>query len=92
VTRLTVNDIFASYVSSYGDDHVHRQPGTPFRGTPGHHYFVGRRVSNQHLAQISFRSNNIHRKHVGLGSSCSAKSKEFSAVDNKATQYKPSKP
>ena len=56
MTRLTVNDIFESYVSSYGDDHVHRQAGTPFRGLPGHFYFVDRRVSNEHLAQISFRS------------------------------------
>ena len=56
MTRLTVNVIFESYVSRYGDDHVHRQAGTPFRGHPGHHYFVDRRVSNEHLAQISFRS------------------------------------
>ncbi len=56
MTRLTVNDIFESYVSRYGDDRVHRQADTPFRGHPGHHYFVGRRVRNEHLAQISFRS------------------------------------
>ncbi|MCP4433600.1 MAG: hypothetical protein GY806_21690, partial [Gammaproteobacteria bacterium] len=56
MTRLTVNDIFESYVSRYGDDRVHRQAETPFRGHPGHHYFVGRRVRNEHLAQISFRS------------------------------------
>lgn len=62
MTRLTLNEIYESYVSSYGDDHVHRQAGTPFRGLPGHHYFVCneqhvcRRVSNEHLAQISLRS------------------------------------
>ena len=56
MTRLTVNDIFESYLSSYGDDRVHRQADSPFRGHPGHFYFVGRRVSNEHLAQISFRS------------------------------------
>ena len=56
MTRLTVNDIFESYLSSYGEDRVHRQARTPFRGYPGHHYFVGRRVSNEHLARISFRS------------------------------------
>ena len=56
MTRLTVNDIFESYVILYGEDHVHQQVDTPFRGQPGHYYFVGRRVSNEHLAQISFRS------------------------------------
>jgi hypothetical protein len=56
MSRLTVDEIFESYVNRYGQDRVHRQARTPFRGQPGHHYFVGRRVSNEHLAQISDRS------------------------------------
>lgn len=39
-----------------------------------------------------YTSHSIDRKHVGLGSSCSAKSNDFTAVDSKATEYKPAKP
>jgi len=58
MTRLTVNEIFGSYVNRYGQDHVHEQSDIPFSGRPGHHYFVNRRVSNEHLAQITYRSRN----------------------------------
>lgn len=58
MSRLTVDEIFVSYVSRYGQDRVHRQTRTPFRGQPGHHYFVGGRVPNEHLAQITYRSRN----------------------------------
>ena len=56
--RLSVNDIFESYIARYGQDHVHQQPRTPFSGRAGHHYFVNRRVSNEHLARITSLSGN----------------------------------
>lgn len=56
MSRFTVEEIFESYQTQFQQERVHRQESLPFRGRPGHYYFVNRRPTYEDLAQISFRS------------------------------------
>ncbi|VAW63163.1 hypothetical protein MNBD_GAMMA11-783 [hydrothermal vent metagenome] len=70
MSRLTVDEIFESYVHRYSQGCVHRQSNTPFAGRPGHHYFVNGRVSNEHLAQITSRSSDAEAVLIKMNDAC----------------------
>ena len=55
---MDTDEIFASYVTTFGEDHVHKVGIPHFTGRPGHHYFVRRRPTNQDLARMSHHSRN----------------------------------
>jgi hypothetical protein len=62
----TNEELFASFQAQF-PRRVHRRTArTPFAGSPGHHYFVPRRLSSAVLAQTTLRSRHAEVSMVGI--------------------------
>jgi hypothetical protein len=62
----TNEELFASFQAQFPRRVHRRTTRTPFAGSPGHHYFVPRRLTSAVLAQTTLRSRNAEVSMVAI--------------------------